>query len=319
MYNLDFEKPIVEFEEKIKKFQEATVKEKEALVSRRLRMLNNQLEDLKKDIYSNLTGWQRVQVARHPERPYTLDYINHIATGFIELHGDRNYGDDKAIVGGFGKIDGKTFMFIGHQKGRNTRENQYRNFGMANPEGYRKSLRLMKLAERFNKPIITFVDTPGASSGMASEERGQAEAIQKNIREMVKLKVPVICFITGEGASGGALALSIGDKVLMLENSWYSVISPEACSSILWRNWDFKIQAAEELKLTARDLLQYKLIDGIIPEPLGGAHRNPEETYQVVKKMILSLLTELEKMPEAKRIKKRIDKYLSIGFFTETT
>jgi acetyl-CoA carboxylase carboxyl transferase subunit alpha len=317
MQNLDFEKPIIELEEKIKKLQETSIKGKELVISRKLKMLNKQYENLKTNIYSNLTGWQRVQIARHPMRPYTLDYIEHIATDFVELHGDRNYGDDKAIVGGMAKLDGKPIMFIGSQKGRNTKENQYRNFGMANPEGYRKALRLMKLAEKFNMPVITFIDTPGASSGMGSEERGQAAVIQRNIQEMIKLKVPVICIITGEGASGGALALSIGDKVLMLENSWYSVISPEACSSILWRNWDFKVQAADELKLTANDLLQYKLIDDIIPEPLGGAHRNPDEIYANVKKTILSLLPELIKIPITKRIKSRIDKYLSIGVFDE--
>jgi acetyl-CoA carboxylase carboxyl transferase subunit alpha len=317
MYYLDFEKPIKEFEEKIKKFEEPGKKVNQAIIERKLRMLGKQLEDLKHEIYSKLTRWQRVQIARHPARPYTLDYINNLTTDFMELHGDRNFGDDKAIVGGFALLEGRSVMVIGHQKGRNTKENQYRNFGMANPEGYQKALRLMKLAEKFNKPIITFIDTPGASSGMESEEKGQALALQKSINNMLKLEVPVICVITGEGASGGALAMAVGDRVLMLENSWYSVISPEACSIILWRSWDFKEQAAEGLKLTAEDLLNYKLIEGIIEEPLGGAHQNPEECYLNVKSAILEHLEQLDKISSPQRIAIRQEKYLKIGVFIE--
>ena len=266
-----------------------------------------------------LTGWQRVQLSRHPDRPYTLDYIYEITTDFIELYGDRNVADDKAMVGGFGSIDGKTFMLIGHQKGRNTKQRQMRNFGMANPEGYRKSLRLMKLAEKFNKPIITFIDTPGAFPGLGAEERGQGEAIARNLKEMFMLKVPVICLVIGEGASGGALGIAIGDRVLMLENTWYSVISPESCSSILWRSWDYKEQAAEVLKLTAKDMLAHKLIDGIVKEPLGGAHVDLKWMANEVKKVILAKTSELQKLTPEERIEQRIAKFEAMGVVKEGT
>ena len=272
---LDFEKPIEELNEQIVKTKEVGEKGKVDITST-LAELEKKLENTTKEIYENLTPWQRVQVSRHPERPYTLDYINEITDGeFLELHGDRNVKDDKAMVGGLGMIDGKSVMFIGQQKGRNTKQRKFRNFGMANPEGYRKALRLMKLAEKFNKPVVCLIDTPGAFPGLEAEERGQGEAIARNLYEMMVLKVPIICVIIGEGASGGALGIGIGDKVLMLENTWYSVISPESCSSILWRNWDNKEKAAEALKLTAKDMLKNKLIDGIIKEPSGGAHTSP--------------------------------------------
>lgn len=269
---LDFETPIGDLLEQIEKTKQIGEKN-EVDVSETLTGLQEKLEEKQKEIYGALSPWQRVQLSRHPERPYTLEYIEHITGGnFQELHGDRTFGDDKAMVGGFGTIDDQTVMFIGQQKGINTKMRQYRNFGMANPEGYRKALRLMRLAEKFNKPIVTLIDTPGAYPGLEAEERGQGEAIARNLFEMINLKVPVICIIIGEGASGGALGIALGDKVLMLENSWYSVISPENCSTILWRTWDYKEQAAAALKLTATDMLKNKLIDGVIKEPLGGAH-----------------------------------------------
>jgi acetyl-CoA carboxylase carboxyl transferase subunit alpha len=271
----------------------------------------------KKRIYSSLTGWQRVQISRHPERPYTLDYIEHCFEDFIEQHGDRNVKDDKAIVGGFAKLGNQTVMVIGHQKGRNTKQRQLRNFGMANPEGYRKALRLMKLAEKFNKPIITLIDTPGASPGLEAEERGQGEAIAKNLLEMSVLKVPVICIVIGEGASGGALGIGVGDKVLMLENTWYSVISPESCSSILWRSWEHKEKAAEALKLTAPDMLKNGLIDGVIPEPLGGAHNDTNEMYSRIKDELTKVLNDLSKLDSEKLIEQRIAKFSAMGAFTE--
>ena len=258
-----------------------------------------------------------MQLSRHPDRPYTLDYIYEITTDFIEIHGDRNVADDKAMVGGFGSIDGQTFMLIGHQKGRNTKQRQMRNFGMANPEGYRKALRLMKMAEKFNKPIVTFIDTPGAFPGLEAEERGQGEAIARNLKEMFMLKVPVICIIIGEGASGGALGVAIGDRVLMLENTWYSVISPESCSSILWRSWDYKEQAAEVLKLTAKDMLAQKLIDGIVKEPLGGAHVDVKWMASEVKKVIKATTSELLKLTTEKRIEQRIAKFAAMGVVKE--
>jgi acetyl-CoA carboxylase carboxyl transferase subunit alpha len=258
-----------------------------------------------------------VQLSRHPERPYTLDYIYEITTDFIELHGDRNVSDDKAMVGGLGTIDGQTFMLIGQQKGRNTKQRQFRNFGMANPEGYRKALRLMKLAEKFNKPIVTFIDTPGAFPGLEAEERGQGEAIARNLKEMFTLKVPVICIIIGEGASGGALGIAIGDRVYMLENTWYSVISPESCSSILWRSWDYKEQAAEVLKLTAKDMLSLKLIDGIIKEPLGGAHTDLKWMSQEIKRVILESFRQISSLPTDVMIQQRIDKFCSMGVVKE--
>ena len=283
-------------------------------VNNLLSEIEEKIQVAKKQIYSTLTPWQRVQLSRHPDRPYTLDYINAITDNtFIELHGDRNVKDDKAMVGGFGTVDGKTIMFIGQQKGNNTKSRQYRNFGMPNPEGYRKALRLMKLAEKFNKPIVTFIDTPGAYPGLEAEERGQGEAIARNLYEMSILKVPVICIIIGEGASGGALGIGVGDKVLMLENTWYSVISPESCSSILWRNWDNKEKAANALKLTATDMLSLKLIDGIIKEPAGGAHRNPEEIFATVKKEINMQLGGLLKVTATDRVNNRIDKFCAMG------
>jgi acetyl-CoA carboxylase carboxyl transferase subunit alpha len=311
---LDFEQPIADLEEQIETVR--AVEEKgDVDVSKTIRDLEKKLEKTRKEIYSNLTSWQRVQVSRHPERPYTLSYIEHVTNNdFIEFHGDRNVKDDKAMVGGFGSVDGKTVMFIGQQKGVNTKMRQYRNFGMANPEGYRKALRLMKLAEKFNKPIVTFIDTPGAFPGLEAEERGQGEAIARNLYEMINLKVPVICIIIGEGASGGALGIGLGDKVLMLENTWYSVISPESCSSILWRSWDHKEEAADALKLTPKDMLKHKLIDGIIKEPIGGAHLHPEKTFETVKKEILKQITALEKLDVETRIDKRIKKFSSMGY-----
>lgn len=313
---LDFEKPIAELESKLEDMKHlASDSDKE--VQAAVKALEKKILELKKETFENLTGWQRVQLSRHPDRPYTLDYIYEITSDFIELHGDRNVSDDKAMVGGFGSIDGKTFMLIGQQKGRNTKQRQLRNFGMANPEGYRKALRLMKLAEKFNKPIITFIDTPGAFPGLEAEERGQGEAIARNLKEMFMLKVPVICIVIGEGASGGALGIAIGDRVLMLENTWYSVISPESCSSILWRSWDYKEQAAEVLKLTGKDMLHQKLIDGIVKEPLGGAHTDLKWMANEVKKVILSLSKELEALPVEDRIQQRIDKFCRMGVVQE--
>ncbi len=309
---LDFEKPIAELEGKLADMKHLANDSDEA-VKNAIQALENKINDLKKETFENLTGWQRVQLSRHPDRPYTLDYIYEITTDFIELHGDRTVGDDKAMIGGLGSIDGQTFMLIGQQKGRNTKQRQIRNFGMANPEGYRKALRLMKIAEKFNKPIITFIDTPGAFPGLEAEERGQGEAIARNLKEMFMLKVPVICIVVGEGASGGALGIAIGDRVLMLENTWYSVISPESCSSILWRSWDFKEQAAEVLKLTAKDMLGNKLIDGIIKEPLGGAHTDVKAIAAEVKKTILESFRELSKLSPEERINQRIDKFCAMG------
>src|SRR4028119_2068896 len=280
---LDFEKPIVELETKLADMKQLAA-ENGVDVSDAVKSLEESITKLKRETYQNLTRWQRVQLSRHADRPYTLDYIYNICDQFIELHGDRTVSDDKAMVGGFGDINGQTVMIIGTQKGRNTKQRQMRNFGMANPEGYRKALRLMKIAEKFDKPIVTFIDTPGAYPGMEAEERGQGEAIARNLKEMFMLKVPVICIIIGEGASGGALGIGIGDRVLMLENTWYSVISPESCSSILWRSWDYKEQAAEALKLTATDMLNAKLVDGIVKEPLGGAHTAPAKMIDTLKK-----------------------------------
>lgn len=311
---LDFEKPIAELYEQLENLKQ--VGEKGNVdVSKAVAELEEKILDKKKEVYSGLTGWQKVQISRHPERPYSLFYISQIAEKFIEQHGDRYFGDDKAIVGGFASLAGETVMFIGHQKGINLKMRQYRNFGMANPEGYRKALRLMKLAEKFNKPIITFIDTPGAYPGIEAEERGQAEAIARNLFEMVKLRVPVICVIIGEGASGGAIGIGVGDKVLMLENTWYSVISPESCSSILWRSWDHKEKAAEALKPTAQDMLSFGLIDGIIPEPVGGAHAAPEEMAKILKEKLLKLLAELNKISAEERIQNRIEKFDKMSVF----
>jgi acetyl-CoA carboxylase carboxyl transferase subunit alpha len=314
---LDFEKPIADLIEQMDKLKQVAEKSK-VDVSASLVELEEKIKEARKQIFSNLTPWQRVQVSRHPDRPYTLAYINAVTNNtFIELHGDRTVKDDKAMVGGFGSINGRTVMFIGQQKGINTKMRQYRNFGMPNPEGYRKALRLMKLAEKFNKPIVTFIDTPGAYPGLEAEERGQGEAIARNLLEMSQLKVPVICIIIGEGASGGALGIGIGDRVLMLENTWYSVISPESCSSILWRSWDYKEQAAVSLKLTADDMMSQHLIDGIIKEPLGGAHTNPEEMFATVKEEIEKHLAVLVKMKPEKRVTERIDKFCNMGVVVE--
>src|SRR5690554_5326067 len=313
MEYLDFELPIKELEDQLDKCQ-VIGQESDVDVSTTCKQIEKKLEETKKKIYKNLTAWQRVQLSRHPNRPYTLEYIRNLCGDtFLELFGDRGFKDDKAMVGGLGRIDGQSFMIIGQQKGINTKMRQYRNFGMPNPEGYRKALRLMKMAEKFNKPVITFIDTPGAFPGLEAEERGQGEAIARNLFEMAKLKVPIICVVIGEGASGGALGIGVGDKVLMLENSWYSVISPENCSTILWRNWDHKIEAAEALKLTSKDMLKNKLIDGVIKEPIGGAHVDPEETFQNVKVAVLGHLEKLMKMTPAKRVEKRIEKFAAMG------
>lgn len=317
MNYLDFEKPIEDLEKELEKLKDVAAKSK-VDVSKSLVDLEGKIKEKIEEIYTNLTPWQRVQVSRHPERPYTLDYIDFLTNKtFIELHGDRTVADDKAMVGGFGDVDGQTVMFIGQQKGTNTKTRQARRFGMANPEGYRKALRLMKMAEKFNKPIITLIDTPGAYPGLEAEERGQGEAIARNLLEMAQLKVPVICIIIGEGASGGALGIGIGDKVLMLENTWYSVISPESCSSILWRSWNFKEKAAEALKLTGDDMMKNNLIDGVIKEPLGGAHRDPAKMFENVKKEVLKHLNELKKMDADERINKRIEKFGSMGVVHE--
>jgi len=312
---LDFEKPLEELAQQIEQTKDIASKG-EVDMTQAITELEDKLKAKTKELYETLTPWQRVQVSRHPDRPYTLDYINALTKGdFLELHGDRNVKDDKAMVGGFGSLDGQTVMFIGQQKGRNTKERTYRNFGMANPEGYRKALRLMKLAEKFNKPVVCFIDTPGAFPGLEAEERGQGEAIARNLYEMVGLKVPIICVIIGEGASGGALGIGVGDKVLMLENTWYSVISPESCSSILWRNWDNKEKAADALKLTAKDMLKNKLIDGIIKEPLGGAHADPEAMYKKLKTDIKRNITKLKEIDPADRIENRINKFGNMGAY----
>ena len=310
---LEFEKPIEEIKDQINQTKEIGEKGK-VDINATVNDLEKKLSATTKNIFNNLTPWQKVQLSRHPDRPYTLDYIKQITNGnFLELHGDRNVKDDKAMVGGFGEIDGKTYMFIGQQKGRNTKERKYRNFGMANPEGYRKALRLMKLAEKFNKPIVTFIDTPGAFPGLEAEERGQSEAIARNLYEMMLLKVPVICIVIGEGASGGALGIGIGDKVIMLENTWYSVISPESCSSILWRSWDYKENAANALKLTGKDMLKQKLIDGIIKEPIGGAHAEPEKMAKKLKSEIKKHIKALEAIDVDKRISIRTEKFSNMG------
>ena len=313
MTHLDFEKPIQDLEGELVKLKEVNAKSKVKLDDK-VKELEDEITLKTKELYSNLTPWQRVQVSRHPERPYTNAYIENITNGtYIELHGDRTVADDKAMVGGFGEIDGQTVMFIGQQKGINTKMRQIRRFGMANPEGYRKALRLMKLAEKFNKPIVTFIDTPGAYPGLEAEERGQGEAIARNLLEMSQLKVPVICIIIGEGASGGALGIGIGDKVLMLENSWYSVISPENCSTILWRTWAQKEKAAEALKLTATDMFKNGLVDGVIQEPIGGAHRNHQQIFETVKSEIKKHLNELTKQSEQQRVNARIEKFANMG------
>lgn len=313
MEYLDFELPIKELQEQ---YEKACLigEESDIDVTNTCKQIEKKLADTKKEIYKNLTPWQRVQLSRHPDRPYTMDYIKAICGDtFLELHGDRNFKDDKAMVGGLGKIGDQSFMFIGQQKGYNTKTRQYRNFGMANPEGYRKALRLMKSAEKFGIPVVSFIDTPGAFPGLEAEERGQGEAIARNILEMTRLKVPIICVIIGEGASGGALGIGVGDRVLMLENTWYSVISPESCSSILWRSWEFKEQAAESLKLTAKDMKQLKLIDQIVEEPLGGAHSDRKTTFATVAKAIQDNYADLKSLSSPNLIEKRMSKYLKMG------
>lgn len=314
--SFDFEKPLADLVQQIEKVKQVAEKTKVDM-SATLAELDEKLAETRANLYTNLTGWQKVQMSRHAERPQTLDYINLICDDFIELHGDRTVKDDKAIVGGFATIDGQTVMIIGHQKGKNTKERQYRNFGMANPEGYRKALRLMRLAEKFNKPVISFIDTMGAYPGLEAEERGQGEAIARNLLEMSVLRVPILCFVVGEGASGGALGIGIGDKVYMLEHTWYSVISPESCSSILWRSWDFKEKAAECLKLTSEDMYKNHLIDGVVNEPLGGAHQDPVQMAQTLKEQILKDLKALKKQNTDKLIETRIEKFCSMGVVNE--
>ncbi len=312
MQYLDFEKPIEELTRQIEELK-AVGKKNNVDIAAPLQELEAKLFELRKEIYAHLTSWQRVQLSRHPDRPYTLYYVEKLCAPYIELHGDRLIGDDKAMVGGIGQIDGETIVWVGHQKGINTMDRKYRNFGMANPEGYRKALRLYRLAERFGFPIINFIDTPGAFPGLEAEERGQAEAIARNLYEMMLLRVPIICIIIGEGASGGALGIGIGDRVLMLENTWYSVISPESCSSILWHSWEKKEEAANQLKLTAHDMLQFGLIDGLIAEPTGGAHQDPEATVARVREEIKKHLAELKLQTAEHRIHERIRKFSSMG------
>ena len=317
MEYLEFEMPIKELEDQLQKCQ-LIGEESDVDVTETCAQIEKKLTQTKKDIYTKLTPWQRVQLSRHPNRPYTLDYLSALSgDSFLELHGDRNFWDDKAMIGGLGKIGDQSYMFVGQQKGFNTKTRQYRNFGMAKPEGYRKALRLMKSAEKFGIPVVTLVDTPGAYPGMDAEERGQGEAIARNIYEMTRLRVPIITVIIGEGASGGALGIGVGDKVLMLENTWYSVISPESCSSILWRSWEYKEQAAEALKLTAKDMKRQKLVDEIIKEPLGGAHRDKEATYLAVRDAIVRSYEELKNLSPKELVKTRMEKYFSMGVFKE--
>ena len=314
MVFLEFEKPLETLYEQLDKIKEVG-QGGDIDVDKMVLELEEKIDLKKKEIYGNLTGWQKVQLSRHPERPYTLYYINQICKEFIELHGDRYCKDDKAIVGGVGEIDGRAVVILGHQKGVNTKMRQYRNFGMANPEGYRKALRLMKMAERFNMPVVTLIDTPGAYPGIEAEERGQAEAIARNLLEMAQLTVPIVCVVIGEGASGGAIGIGLGDRVYMMENTQYSVISPESCSSILWRSWDYKEQAAEQLKLTADHMHDFGIVDGIIKEPSGGAHSNPEEAAKLVKRHIKKALAELDVLDTDTLINQRIEKYASIGHY----
>ncbi len=315
---LDFEQPIKELYEQIEDNQKLASKNSRMDYAPIIKQLEDSILVKRKEITEHLTPWQKVQLSRHPDRPYTLEYIDKMCHNFVEMHGDRNVKDDKAMVGGFAQLDGDTIMIIGQQKGTNTKMRQYRNFGMANPEGYRKALRLMRLAEKFNKPVVTLIDTPGAFPGLEAEERGQGEAIARNIYEMLRLKVPVICIIIGEGASGGALGIGVGDRVFMLENSWYTVISPENCSTILWRSWEKKEVAAEQLKLTADNMLKFGLVDGIIPEPLGGAHWNYDEAAQHLKDYLIPVIKELKHIPADERVKQRIEKFSKMGFWEET-
>lgn len=312
MQYLEFEQPIADLEKKIQELEQLS-SSSEGVLSKEVESLKTKVESLQKNIFENLTRWQRVQLARHPERPYTLDYIERICDRFIELHGDRFHADDKAIVGGLGEVDGQTVCIIGHQKGRDTASRTYRNFGMANPEGYRKAYRLMEMAEKFGIPVLTLVDTPGAFPGLEAEERGQAEAIARNLKRMAMLKVPIVTIIIGEGASGGAIGIGMGNEVFMMENTWYSVISPESCSSILWKTWDYKEQAASALKLTAPDLLEMGIIDGVIKEPLSGAHRDYDAAANAVKKQVLNSLSSLSKQNPEKLIEQRIAKYSAMG------
>ncbi len=314
MQYLDFEQPIADLEKKIEELENLS-SASEGVLNKEVESLRRKVDKLRDSIFSNLTRWQRVQLARHPDRPYTLDYIDLMTDEFVELHGDRYHSDDKACVGGMAKMDGQTVMIIGQQKGRDTASRQYRNFGMMNPEGYRKAYRLMKLAEKFNIPVITLLDTPGAFPGLEAEERGQAEAIAKNLKLMAVLKVPIVTIVIGEGASGGALGIGMGNEVYMMENTWYSVISPESCSSILWKTWDYKEQAASVLKLTAPDLLKLKVIDGVIKEPTSGAHRNYESAADAVKDQILKSIKKLSKMKPEKLVEQRINKYSAMGSF----
>ncbi len=314
MQTLDFEKPIVDLESKIEELQAIDNK----MLSKEVKQLQKKVDELRSSIYSNLTRWQKVQLARHPDRPYTLDYINHMCSEFVELHGDRAYADDPAVVSGLAMLEGRRVMIIGQQKGRSTKDRQYRNFGMPNPDGYRKAYRLMELAEKFGIPVITFLDTPGAFPGLEAEERGQGEAIARNLRLMATLKVPIITVVIGEGASGGALGIGMGNEVYMLENTWYSVISPESCSSILWKTWDYKEQAAEALKLTAPDMIELGIIDGMLQEPLGGAHRDPKAAIETVKKQCIESLDRLGSLSTEKLIQQRVDKYTAMGAFTKT-
>ena len=317
MEYLDFELPLKELKDQLEKCN-VIGDESKVDVRDTSKKLKEKIEAKKKEIYSNITPWQRVQLSRHPSRPYTLDYVNFITdNNFLELHGDRNISDDKAMIGGLGKIDDQTFMFIGQQKGNNIKTRQYRNFGMANPEGYRKALRLMRLAEKFNIPIVTMIDTPGAYPGIEAEERGQAEAIARNLYEMFNIKTQIIVIVIGEGASGGALGIGIGDRIMMLENTWYSVISPESCSSILWRSWDYKEEAANVLKLTPKDMKENKLIDKIIKEPLGGAHQNREKVFNTVKKEILSTYNYLKKKKIKNLLDDRLDRFTKMGVYSE--
>ncbi|MFO8098167.1 MAG: acetyl-CoA carboxylase carboxyltransferase subunit alpha [Salinibacter sp.] len=320
-YLLDFEKPLVELEEKLAEMRQLNEETQEDL-SHEIDALESRVEELRTSIYRNLTRWQRVQIARHPKRPYTLDHIDAWTEDFVELHGDRKFGDDRSIVGGFARFRGarygyrdRTVMVMGHQKGRDTKERKYRRFGMPNPEGYRKALRLMEMAAKFNKPVVTLLDTPGAYPGMGAEERGQAEAIARTLMEMARLPVPIVTVVIGEGASGGAIGIGLGDRILMLENAWYSVIAPESCSQILWRSWDHKEDAARALKLTAKDLVEVDVIDEIVDEPVGGAHRDPEATYDAVGVSIANALQELEDIPSSSLLDQRLKKYDALGAY----
>ncbi len=314
---LEFEKPIKELFDQVEQLRHMAEKNQKVDYSNAIQQLEQSILEKRKEITQHLTAWQKVQMSRHPDRPYTLSYIKRMSTDFVELHGDRHVKDDKAMVGGFAQLGGQTVMFVGQQKGANTKMRTMRNFGMANPEGYRKALRLMKLAEKFNKPIVTLIDTPGAFPGIEAEERGQGEAIARNIFEMIRLKVPVICVIIGEGASGGALGIGVGDRVLMMENTWYTVISPESCSSILWRSWDMKEKAAEELKLTPEHMLKFGLVDAIIHEPLGGAHWNYDEAAAILKSHLLKVIEEVKAIPAEERVRQRIAKFSKMGFWEE--